>query len=483
MTIREVEQRTGLERATVRFYEKEGLLTPKRLENGYRDYSEEDVATLLRIKLLRELDVSIEDIRALQRGEQALPDTLAKQIFALERRMEETAYTRDTCCAIRDEGVSYAQLDAAKYLDRVQPPSRVYVADRDKPKSPYCPWRRFFARMLDLNLYALVWGALLAFVFRSNLLERAGVLEWIDLLMALLMMLFLEPLWLKLWGTTPGKALFGLRVESEDGRRLDYFDGLNRTAHVLWYGMGFQIPVYNLVRLWKSYKQHGEGEMSWDEGYSYEVKEWALHRGLCFVLAMAAIVAATTLMALAGRIPPHRGELTVEEFAENFNFLHSYYNVNTNDLLSTEGQWTNVLSNGSYVVSFGGENPDFSYTEEDGRVTAVHITQQNDAPHTVDGELSVALWDSYIYWPDWQIQFAAIAFAAGEGHGLWLHTDELANAIAQAEPFEDFSITACGVTVRCEVEYSGYNDGMSFLIAQEGEAQNYSLNCTIELAK
>lgn len=251
MTIRDVEQRTGLERATVRFYEKEELLTPRRLENGYRDYSEEDVVTLLRIKLLRELDVSIEDIRALQRGEQALPDTLAKQISELERRLEETAYTRDTCRAIRDEGVSYAQLDAEKYLNRVQPPSRVYAAERDKPQSPYCPWRRFFARVLDLNLYGLVWNALLAFVFRSNLLERAGVLEWLDLLAALLMMLFLEPLWLKLWGTTPGKALFGLRIELEDGRRMEYFDGLDRTVHVLWYGMGFQIPIFNLIRLWK----------------------------------------------------------------------------------------------------------------------------------------------------------------------------------------------------------------------------------------
>lgn len=223
--------------------------------------------------------------------------------------------------------------------------------------------------------------------------------------------------------------------------------------------------------------------MSWDEGYSYEVKDGSFLRSFGFVLAMAAIVAATTLMAPAARIPPHRGELTVAEFAENFNFLRRYHNASTNDLLDTEGQWTSVLSSGSYVVTFGGENPDFSYTEEDGRVTAVHITQQNDAPHTVDGEHAVALWDSYIYWPDRQIQFAAIAFAAGEGHGLWLHMDELANAIAQAEPFEDFSITACGVTVRGEVEYSGYNDGMAFLVAQEGEAQNYSLNCTIELAK
>ena len=76
MTIREAEQRTGLDRATIRFYEKEGLISPKRLDNGYRDYAEEEITALLRIKLLRELGVSLEEIRALQQGEQALPVTL-----------------------------------------------------------------------------------------------------------------------------------------------------------------------------------------------------------------------------------------------------------------------------------------------------------------------------------------------------------------------------------------------------------------------
>ena len=41
MTIKEVEQRTGLPRSVVRFYEKEGLIAPRRgRENGYRDYQE-----------------------------------------------------------------------------------------------------------------------------------------------------------------------------------------------------------------------------------------------------------------------------------------------------------------------------------------------------------------------------------------------------------------------------------------------------------
>ena len=44
MTIKEVEQRTGLPRSVIRFYEKEGLIAPQRNEeNRYRAYSQADV--------------------------------------------------------------------------------------------------------------------------------------------------------------------------------------------------------------------------------------------------------------------------------------------------------------------------------------------------------------------------------------------------------------------------------------------------------
>ena len=65
MTIKEIEERTGMDRANIRFYEKEGLLSPVRLANGYRDYTEHDVDTLLRIKLPSVLDEAVSDIGAM----------------------------------------------------------------------------------------------------------------------------------------------------------------------------------------------------------------------------------------------------------------------------------------------------------------------------------------------------------------------------------------------------------------------------------
>ena len=49
-----------MSRANIRFYEAEGLLCPARQENGYRDYSEDDLTALLRIRLLRTLELSLD---------------------------------------------------------------------------------------------------------------------------------------------------------------------------------------------------------------------------------------------------------------------------------------------------------------------------------------------------------------------------------------------------------------------------------------
>ena len=83
MTIAELERRSGLTRANIRFYEAEGLLRPARRENGYRDYSEEDLALLLRVRLLRELGLPLAEIRQLRGGDLALGAALDAHLAAL----------------------------------------------------------------------------------------------------------------------------------------------------------------------------------------------------------------------------------------------------------------------------------------------------------------------------------------------------------------------------------------------------------------
>ena len=86
MTIKELEQLTKMNRANIRYYESEGLINPKRDDNGYRDYSSEDLAVLERIKLLRALKVSIADIKAMNSGVVSLVTVLDQQIAILRTK-------------------------------------------------------------------------------------------------------------------------------------------------------------------------------------------------------------------------------------------------------------------------------------------------------------------------------------------------------------------------------------------------------------
>ena len=83
MTIKDVEERTGLSRSNIRFYEKEKLIEPSRNEsNGYRDYSENDVENIKKIAYLRTLGISIEDIRRIMSEKMCIRDRLSASHLA-----------------------------------------------------------------------------------------------------------------------------------------------------------------------------------------------------------------------------------------------------------------------------------------------------------------------------------------------------------------------------------------------------------------
>lgn len=88
MTIKQVEGLLGIKRETIRYYIQEGLVSPRQRENGYRMYSEEDVRQLKRIMILRQLEVSISDIRDILSGAKDLDSVLEVSRQVLDKKSE-----------------------------------------------------------------------------------------------------------------------------------------------------------------------------------------------------------------------------------------------------------------------------------------------------------------------------------------------------------------------------------------------------------
>ena len=97
MRIKEVEEKLGIDRETIRFYIKEDLISPEQGSNRYREYTEEDVRQLKRILIMRDLDMSVEDIRSVLRGDKDLIRVLRQKKRDLEKKQAFMAGVTEIC--------------------------------------------------------------------------------------------------------------------------------------------------------------------------------------------------------------------------------------------------------------------------------------------------------------------------------------------------------------------------------------------------
>jgi Cu(I)-responsive transcriptional regulator len=65
MNIGAAAERSGLPAKTIRYYEQIGLVTPRRRDNDYRDYSDKDVHELRFVARARALGFTVEECRHL----------------------------------------------------------------------------------------------------------------------------------------------------------------------------------------------------------------------------------------------------------------------------------------------------------------------------------------------------------------------------------------------------------------------------------
>jgi len=115
MTIKQLEQQLEIPRATIRFYEKEKLINPKRSDNSYREYNDEDVVTLKKIIILRKIGLSVSDIKKVLDGESSLQSLLQKNILELENQIKELEGAISVTRIMQDRNEDIFSLDENIY--------------------------------------------------------------------------------------------------------------------------------------------------------------------------------------------------------------------------------------------------------------------------------------------------------------------------------------------------------------------------------
>ena len=161
-------------------------------------------------------------------------------------------------------------------------PSPTYGDVASKPAAPvdqskkflggqHHPWRRLFARTVDICTAGLVLFMLLIFAFSATMPEQAaGFAKAIENPIIASVVLYLiwlpaEALLLSLFGTTPAKWLFGIQVAHPGGNLLSFAAALNRSFLVFVQGVGFGIPFVALFTQLFAYRRLTKtGTTLWD---------------------------------------------------------------------------------------------------------------------------------------------------------------------------------------------------------------------------
>lgn len=136
---------------------------------------------------------------------------------------------------------------------------------------PPRPWVRYFARLFDFYIPALLFLLLILFLWATiSPITYAEIFQdinsWVLGGISVVLWFFIEALLLSTWGTTPGKWIFNTKVVSTDGSKLKYSVALSRSFSMFFYGMGLSIPIVGLVTSIISYtKLMDTRTTKWDE--------------------------------------------------------------------------------------------------------------------------------------------------------------------------------------------------------------------------
>ena len=89
MLLKEVMQKSGLTRKQIEILQQKGLIHPAREENGYRNYTEQDLKTLKQVNFLKKFEFTLDECHALLiQGDTTVLDQKREQLLSQRYRLD-----------------------------------------------------------------------------------------------------------------------------------------------------------------------------------------------------------------------------------------------------------------------------------------------------------------------------------------------------------------------------------------------------------
>lgn len=173
------------------------------------------------------------------------------------------------------------------------------------------PWVRFGARLTDLLVSLFVMAGIASSIpaLAARMPTDPAAIRASDqfLMTAILgvLVVLLEGFLLHLFGTTPGKSLFVVRVTTAEGGRLSLVQSLSRAFRAWVLGMGAGLPILTiLVPIASYFRLASRGRTVWDEAMDLRVEHGEISAGRALAIAgfllMMLLMIGSALSGMAG---------------------------------------------------------------------------------------------------------------------------------------------------------------------------------------
>ncbi len=167
MKIKQVEELVGINSKNIRFYENQGLLTPERADNGYREYRQSDIEILKKIKLFRKLGISLEQIKLVLGERLSLNDCLESHMEVLEKEKENFINMSKFSEQMYNQNASIGNLNTDEWLEEMEKMEKEGIDFVDISK-------------IDIHMKKKMGAAIGGVIMIAFMLFSIGMIIWVN---------------------------------------------------------------------------------------------------------------------------------------------------------------------------------------------------------------------------------------------------------------------------------------------------------------
>ena len=148
MKIKELENLLSISRYNVRFYEKQGLFSPERKDNNYREYTNQDIEVLKKIIIFRKMGFTVEEIKLIQNNDLSFAEAIANAQRRIEDEIEQLNGSLKLIKQVAQENLSYDGIDIDKHWNT--------ISESEKSGEKFADICKDFLE-LELNSFDAMW--------------------------------------------------------------------------------------------------------------------------------------------------------------------------------------------------------------------------------------------------------------------------------------------------------------------------------------